>query len=231
MKIYRILLTTIIVLGLLVSKSYAQRNYAQEADDAYKYFQYYEAVGLYKKAYSKIKKNKAEKARIIYQIAESYRRTNDTKQAEIWYKKAVGVKYHDPMATLYYADMLKANEKYDDAVVAYNSYKNLVPSDTRGAEGAESCTLAQQWKDNPARYEVENMKQMNMASMDYAATYADKKFRSLIFVSARDGSTGTDYDAWTGQSFSDLYLAAQDKKGTWSSPVSVGENLMKAQLV
>lgn len=225
MKIYRIILTTIIVLGLLVSKSYAQRNYAQEADDAYKYFQFYEAVGLYKKAYSKIKKNRAEKARIIYQIAECYRWTNNTKQAEVWYKKAIGVKYPDPLATLYYADMLKTNEKYDDAVAPYNSYKNLVPSDTRGAKGAESCTLAQQWKDNPTRYEVENMKQMNTENMDYASTYADKKFRSLIFVSARDGSTGNDYDAWTGQSFSDLYLTAQDKKGTWSSPVSVGENI------
>lgn len=226
MKIYRILITTIIVAGLLVSKSYAQRNYAQEADDSYKYFQYYEAVGLYKKAYSKIKKNKAEKARIIYQIAECYRLSNNTKQAEVWYKKAVGVKYPDPLATLYYADMLKANEKYDEAVVQYNAYKNLVPSDTRGANGAESCTLAQQWKDNPTRYEVENMKQMNTVNMDYAATYADKKFRSLIFISSREGSTGNEYDAWTGQSFSDLYLTAQDKKGTWSSPINTfGENI------
>lgn len=104
---------------------------------------------MYKRAYTHIKRNKAERARIVYQIAECYRLTNDTKQAETWYKKAVSIKYPDPLATLYYADMLKVNEKYEDAVVEYNAYKDLVPTDARGAKGAESCTLAQQWRDNP----------------------------------------------------------------------------------
>jgi peptidoglycan-associated lipoprotein len=225
MKICRILFTSLIMAGLLVSNSYAQKNWAQDADNAFKYYQYYEAVGLYKKAYSKVKKNKAEKARIVYQIAECYRLTNDTKNAESWYKKAITVKYPDPLATLYYADMLKINEKYDEGIVQYNAYKDLVPTDTRGAKGAESCTLAQQWKDNPTRYEVENMKQVNTKDMDFAVTYYDKKFKQLVFTSSREGSTGKEYDAWTGQSFTDLYLTAQDKNGKWSTPVSVGENI------
>ena len=210
---------------MFFSKSFAQKNYAKEADDAYKFYQYYEAIDLYKKAYSKVKKNKAEKARIIFQIAECYRFSNDTKYAETWYKKAVNAKYPDKIAVLYYADMLKINEKYEDAIIQYNLYNTLVPSDTRGANGAESCTLSQQWKDNPTRYEVENMKVINTKSMDFAATYADKKYKSLIFTSSRDGATGSDYDAWTGQNFVDLWLIAQDKKGSWSTPISIGENI------
>ncbi len=225
MKISRILLTTFIIAGLLFTKSYAQKNWSLDADNAFKYYQYYEAVAMYKKAYSKLKKNKAEKARMVFQIAECYRLTNDTKSAETWYKKAVALKYPDQLATLYYADMLKVNEKYDEAIIQYNAYKDINTSDTRGAKGAESCTLAQQWKDNPTRYEVENMKQFNTKDMDYASTYYDKKYKSLVFVSSREGSIGKDYDAWTGQSFSDIYLTALDKKGTWSTPVSVGENI------
>ena len=228
MKICKILLTTIIIVGIVFTKSYAQKNWAQDADNSFKYYKYYEAVGLYKKAYGKVKKNKAEKARIIYQIAECYRLTNDTKQAESWYKKAVGVKYPDPLCHLYYAEMLKANEKYPEAVVEYNAYKELVPSDARGTNGAESCTLAQQWLVNPTTYEVENLKQINSKDMDYAPTFNDKKYKSLVFVSSRDGSVGKDFDAWTGQSFSDLYLTALDRKGTWSTPVSVGENVNTA---
>ncbi|MFH0866672.1 MAG: OmpA family protein [Bacteroidota bacterium] len=225
MKICRLLLTTFIVSVLLVSNSFAQKNWALDADNAFQYKQYYEAIGLYKKAYTKIKKNKAERARVIFQTAECYRLTNDTKQAEVWYKKAIGVKYPDVLTTLYYADMMKANEKYEDAIVQYNAYKELAPDDTRGTKGAESCALAQQWKDNPTRYEVENVKQFNSKDMDFATTYYDKKYKSLIFTSTREGSTGAELDFWTGQNFSDLYLTAQDKKGTWSTPSTVGENI------
>ncbi|NTW31876.1 MAG: OmpA family protein [Bacteroidetes bacterium] len=225
MKIYRIAFAALMVFSLLFSKSFAQKNFAKDADDAYKFYQYYEAIDLYKKAYAKVKKDKAEKARIVFQIAECYRMTNDTKQAEVWYKKAVSAKYSDKIAVLDYADMLKINEKYEDAIVQYNAYATLVPSDPRGAKGAESCTLSQQWKDNPSRYEVENMKALNTKEMDFSPAYADKKFKSLIFTSSREGSTGSDYDAWTGQSFTDLWLIAQDKKGSWSTPVSIGENI------
>jgi len=225
MKIYKVLLATIIIAGLLVTKTYAQKNWAQDADNAFKFYQYYDAVSLYKKAYSKVKKNKAEKARIIYQIAECYRLTNDTKQAETWYKKAIAAKYPEPLATLYYADMLKVNEKYDEGVIQYNAYKALVPTDKRGENGVESCTLSQQWKDNPTRYEVENAKQFNTKEMDFAATYYDKKYKQILFTSSRDGSIGKDLDLWTGQNFSDLWLSVQDKKGVWSTPVSAGENI------
>jgi peptidoglycan-associated lipoprotein len=228
MKIFKVILLTFIITGLFASKSYTQKNWAQDADNAFKYYQYYEAIGLYKKAYTKIKRNKAERARVVYQVAECYRLSMDTKQAETWYKKAVSIKYPDPLATLHYAEMLKVNEKYDDAVVQYNAYKELVPTDARGAKGAESCTLAQQWKDNPTRYEVENVKQLNTKDMDRAASWYTKNYKSIVFTSSREGSTGKDFDAWTGESFSDLYLTALDKKGSWSPPTSVGENINTA---
>jgi peptidoglycan-associated lipoprotein len=225
MKIYRILLTTIIITGLLATKTYAQKNWAQDADNAFKTYQYYDAVGLYKKAYSKVKKNKAEKARIVFQVAECYKLTADNKQAETYYKKAIAARYTEPIVHLYYADMMKVNEKYDEALIEYNTYKELAPKDKRGADGVESCTLAQQWKDNPTRYEVDNVKQFNSKDMDFAATYYDKKYKQILFTSSRDGSVGKDLDLWTGQNFSDLWLTVQDKKGSWNTPGSVGENI------
>jgi peptidoglycan-associated lipoprotein len=224
MKLCKILLSFLILAGLTgFNIANAQKNVAQDADNAFTYQQYYEAVGMYKKALTKVKKNKAEKARITFQIAECYRMNNDLKQSEVWYKKSIAVKYPDALATLYYADALKANEKYPEAIIQYDAYKALVPADERGAKGSESCTLAQQWKDNPTRYEVENVKQFNGKDADFAASYADKKFKSLIFTSNRDGSTGKELDAWTGLSFMDLYLVAQDRKGAWSTPSVIPE--------
>lgn len=224
MKICKILLSLLMLAGLFgLSNANAQKNYALTADNAFKYQQYFEAIDMYKKALTKVKKDKAEKARITYQIAECYRMSNDVKQSEVWYKKAIAVKYTEPLAVLYYADALKANEKYPEAIIQYDAYKALAPSDERGAKGSEACVIAQQWRDNPTRYEVENVKQINGKDADFASTYADRKYKSLIFTSNREGSTGKELDAWTGLSFMDLYLVVQDRKGTWSTPSALPE--------
>ncbi|HVA98762.1 MAG TPA: hypothetical protein VNG53_07705, partial [Bacteroidia bacterium] len=198
----------------------AQKNFAKDADMAFKGQQYFNAIELYKKAYAKTKK-KDEKARIIFQTAECYRNINDTKQAESWYQKAIKAKYPNPIATLYLADMKKINGKYDEALTEYKNYKALVPSDPRGEDGAKSCELAQKWKDNPTRYDVEDMTQINTRDDDFAATYGDRKHRSLIFTSSRPGAMGDKTDLNTGQTYTDLYETTVDKNGKWSTPVSL----------
>ncbi|MFH0896177.1 MAG: OmpA family protein, partial [Bacteroidota bacterium] len=222
MKLSRIVAVVFFSLVFALNAS-AQRNWSAEADEAFELQQFALAIDRYKVAITKIKKNKPEKARLTYRIAECYRYMNDPKQQEIWYKKAIGQKHDDPLAVLYYANALKVNEKYPEAIIQYNVYKTSVPSDPRGENGAKSCELAQKWKDNPTRYVVENMKQFNSKEMDFSPTYADKKYKSLIFTSAREGAMGGDLDEGTGQQFTDLFLVTQDKKGKWSTPVILPE--------
>ena len=50
-----------------------RRNPAKSADEAFARQQYSVAIEKYKKAYKKVKKNKEEKNRISYQMAECYR--------------------------------------------------------------------------------------------------------------------------------------------------------------
>jgi len=70
------------LLGILFSfTGIAQNRLTQNADDAFKNQRYTIAIAKYKKAYSKVKKNKAEKNRIWFQIAECYRLTNDVKKS------------------------------------------------------------------------------------------------------------------------------------------------------
>jgi len=223
MKLLKLFIVALIVIGSTINKVEAQRNYAQEADQAFELKQYFEAITLYKKAYTKIKKNKAEKARIITRTADCYRLLMDTKQAEAWYKKVIKLKDVDPVNFLYYADALKSNEKYPDAVIQYDAYKALVPADVRGSNGSESCVLAQKWKDNPTRYEVENFKIINTKDLDMQCNYADKKFKTLYFASSREGSAGNEIDATTGLGYTDIFSTTQDKKGTWSTPIPLPE--------
>lgn len=214
---------TLIVALITFSGVHAQRNFTEEGDSKFALQQYYDAIPLYKKAYSKVKGNRMERARILYNIAYSYRMINDMKNAESTFKRVIAAKYPEPKSYLYYADALKINEKYAEAAIQYAEYKKLVPEDPRADIGIESCTLALQWRDNPTRYEIENNRKMNNKANDFAPSYADRKYRSIVFTTSREGVTGRGTDAWTGQSFTDLFIIELDRRGNWGTPVPLDD--------
>ena len=170
MRITKFLIVAIIA-GLFSTNAIAQKDHLAVADQAFEGQEYYKAITLLKKAYSK-EKDKANKAEIIFKTAECYRFVNDSKQAETWYRKALKIKYPENNVQLYYANALKANGKFEDAIVEYEKYSELVPDDPRGKNGAEACALAQKWVDNPSRYVVENAVQLNGKQMDFSPSYA-----------------------------------------------------------
>ena len=113
------LLTLVLCLGLT---TFAQKNYKQDADMAFSGNKYYQAIDLYKKAYTK-EKSKEVKAEILFKIGESYRLKEDGTQAAVWYNKAITAKYPDPLAIYYVANIFKSQGRYEDAIVEYNKYK------------------------------------------------------------------------------------------------------------
>ncbi len=198
----------------------AQRNPTKSADDAFSKQQYSVAIDKYKKAYTKVKKNKEEKNRITAQLAVCYRMTGNYKRAEAAYKRLVanGWDRKQPEILLWYAEMLKINGKYDEAVEQYNAYALRAPNDPRGKQGAEVTKKIPEWIENPSKYEVTNVKDINSREADFAPAFGNSNFNELVFTSTREGSTGKEEDKWTGQSFSDLWMAKIDRKGEWSTP-------------
>ena len=204
----------------------AQNKYSRAADAAYADQMFLLALQKYQKAYSKVKNNKAERDRISFRIAECYRMMNNTKKAEASYKRLVNnVKYvkDDPKILLYYADMLKVNGNYEEAIKQYQAYLAMVPNDPKATLGVETCALAKEWIANPTKYGVKWEKLLNTKEDDFAASYADKKYGSILFTSDRNGAKGRDVDNWTGLGFSDLFLSRIDRKGDWSKPVLADE--------
>ena len=88
---------------LLVFSATAQTDYLVQANNVFAQERYYEAIDIYKKAYTQTKE-KSDKSYVIFQIAECYRLADNTKQAEVWYSKAVKASYSDPIAILYLAE-------------------------------------------------------------------------------------------------------------------------------
>jgi peptidoglycan-associated lipoprotein len=216
MKIYKFVASALICLLTIVSVS-AQKGSVAAGDAAFSKGDYYDAVPLYKKAFSK-EKNKTKRAEIIFKTAEAYRKVNDFKNQEVWYAKAIKAGYKEPIAILYLADAIKFNGKYDEAIVQYNAYKKAAPDDPRGDAGVASSEQAQKWKDKPMRYKVEDLSPLNTKYNDFGAAYSNKDHRAVIFTSSRAESIGKNPDGGTGEKFQDLFEANVDKKGKWSSP-------------
>ncbi|MEZ5147959.1 MAG: tetratricopeptide repeat protein [Bacteroidales bacterium] len=133
----------VILFTLFISTiALAQRDLSEMADRDFEDQKYSVAIDLYKKAYSKTK-DRDEKNRIRFQMAECYRLMNETNRAEVYYKSLVRTDYFkkEPIVLFYYAEMLKSNQNYDEAIPIYEQYIKLRPNDPRGPDGLKSCKL------------------------------------------------------------------------------------------
>ncbi len=219
MRMFKYLLLLAIA-AFLSGSVLAQKDF-ERGEDAFKINEYYKAIDFYKKAFLKNADNRPKQAEITFKIAECYRKLNLSPEAELWYKKAIMVKYPDPVTVLYYGDMLKMNAKYDDAMVEYKKYQGLVPDDPRGKIGVESTELVQKWKDKPTRYEVEDMAFFNSKDADYTPVFAKKDYKEVYFTSTREGTSGANFNYVSGQNFADIFSTSTDRKGVWSVPVPI----------
>ncbi len=199
----------------------AQGKQAEEADDAFRKGFFFNAIELYKKAYTTEKKA-SEKAVLIFKVAEAYRALGDAANAEVWYEKANKAQYPDPITYYYIGEALKEQGKYAEAIAAYNKYKEKNPGDTRADASLASCQQAQAWKDAPTRYKVDPEVLLNSPQYDFCATFSDKRNSDVVFVSSRPAATGTETDGIAGESFTDLFASSRDKLGKWSEPVRLG---------
>lgn len=202
------------ILLVLSFSGFAQKA-LQKADAAFEQHQYFSAINLYKQVYSSAPEDK--KALILYRSGYASQEINDYKGAETYYNKAIAAKFDDPIVYMKLAEVLKSQQRYDDAIVEYKNYKSKGGNAKKADLGVKSCELSQQWADNPLRYKVENMSMINSKERDYSPAFSDKKYQTLIFTSNRPGSLG-DQDATTGNYKSDIYETKVDKNGKWSTP-------------
>ncbi len=212
---------------LLPFVSFAQKKSpAHAADELFARQQYYAAIDKYKKAFTKIKNNREERNRITYRLADCYYYTENYRRAEGAYRKLVrfGWAKNHPEVLLHLADVLKIDGKYDEAIAQYKAYAERVPDDPRGKLGAQSAALIQKWINNPSKYKVTNVKKLNSRAADFAPAFLSDNYNELVFTSTREGVTGKAIDKWTGQNFSDFFVARQDRKGEWSTPVLLDKN-------
>jgi peptidoglycan-associated lipoprotein len=213
-NITKLTLAAVAVLTFCVS-GFSQKA-LKKADEAFETKQYYLAAQLYKTAYTSV--DKAKRGIVLYRSGLCSQRINDYRAAEAYFNKSIAAGYDDPNVYLQLAEILKNLQKYPEAIVEFKNYKSKGGNAKKADLGVKSCELAQQWMDNPMRYKTENISLVNSKYRDYAPAFSDKKYKTIVISSNREGSLGSQ-DAITGYPKGDLWESKLDKNGKWSTPV------------
>lgn len=186
---------------------------AQKAFDLKKYNT---AATLFQKLYSRVKEEE-QKQKMLFMIAESYRKSNNFKKAIGWFEQLINAKYPDPKIIYSYGLLLKNFERYDDAARQFYDYLFEVPADSDGEREMRNCNIVQTWKANPKKFNVKNIEELNTTLSDYSPFYANKK---LVWASSRPESTGNEIFEWTGQKCSDFFESKKENNA-WSKPANL----------
>jgi outer membrane protein OmpA-like peptidoglycan-associated protein/tetratricopeptide (TPR) repeat protein len=182
-----------ISLLLAVTAGIAQNKDTKSAD---KLFNSYEYINASKEYLKLDEKGKADQY-VYKQLGDCYYNIFNAVEAEKWYAKAIAVKEQDAETYFRYAQMLKANKKYNEAKGAMDKFASLAPNDER-AKASDNASLSDLQRDSK-NWEVKTVG-INSKYSEFGAYLKEDK---VYFASARNKARKT-YD-WNDQPFLDLY--------------------------
>ncbi|HSL86143.1 MAG TPA: OmpA family protein [Bacteroidales bacterium] len=216
------LLFIILLFLIVIPDSFSQKRRSDRAYESFNAGEYYQAIDHFKSAYSRTNRNdRAARAELVFMIAESYRLTNDPRNAETWYRQSVRSPLSSPEAQYWLAEQMKKNGKYQQAIDEFRKYKQVAPNDPKADVGIRSCELADEWMRNPEAYSVEELRDINSRASDFGPAFARDDAGLLYFTSSRDNATGNKTHGATGQGFTDIFETRLDKNSKWSTPIPV----------
>ncbi|RRJ91673.1 OmpA family protein [Flavobacterium macacae] len=203
-----------ITLSLLAGMSLAAQNKdTEKADKLFLRFEYVDAAAEYQKLVDSGKSD----AYVYRQLADSYYNVYNSKEAIKWYAKATE-STQDSETYFKYAQMLKAEGKYEEANVQMKKFAGLAPNDQRSVEFMKDPNYLPKLKSQTKLFD-EVALGINSGSSDFGAVLTDDN--TIYFASSRNKSRKT--YGWNEEPFLDLYTATYNANGTFSEPVAVSE--------
>lgn len=214
-------LCLLLLIGLTFSCTVSKRY--RSAMTSFEIGEYTKSIASFRKVYVQTK-DRQKKAEIQFKIAEAYYKIGQYRSAEGYYKSALLRNAGGAIIWLHYAEVLRANGKYDEAIKNYKAYLDSVPKDEMALNGIESSLKTIQWLKTPARYKIDNIKEINSISNDFAAAYAGVHDNEIFFTSSRKGATGKKKSAITGEYNADIFRSSYNlQKNRWDKPQLVDE--------
>ena len=202
----------IAVAFVIGSGLWAQNKDTEKADKLYNRFEYVDAAQEYMRL---VDNGKADNY-VYLQLADTYYNMFNTADAAKWYAKATEQK-QDAEIYYRYAQMLKANGKYEESNKQMKKFAEMVPSDQRAMAFNENPNYIPRLLDKTKLYDVK-ASDLSSDKSDFAAVLYDK---TVWFTSARNGAR-KEY-GWTEEPFLDIYKADYNDDGTITNATTVSE--------
>jgi outer membrane protein OmpA-like peptidoglycan-associated protein/tetratricopeptide (TPR) repeat protein len=190
----------------------AQNKDTKSADKLFNRFEYVDAA----KEYLKLVDNGKATDYVYKQLADSYYNVFNSKEAAKWYAKATEMT-QDAETYYRYAQMLKANGKYEEANKQMQKFATAAPTDSRAKAFKDNPNYIPKLIDKSKLYNV-NPSDISSDKSDFGAVLYDN---SLYFASARNGARKT--YGWTDEPYLDIYKADYNADGTITNPMTVTE--------
>ena len=195
-----------IVLLLFVScLAHAQQAKLNKAEKEFDSFAYVDAIEVYEK----ILQNGYQSAELYEKLGNSYYLNGETEKAAQCYKALIAYNTEiDPEIYFKYSHCLKALGQYDEANKMMSIYYDKT-SNSSSKKDLDSYLL--DIKNNSKDYLIKPTA-INTAFSDYGPYYYENK---IYFTSAIDtGAVRKKTHEWTGQNFTDIYVANVNKDTT-----------------
>ena len=193
---------------LLTCGAEAQKSYVRMGDMYFKQFDFKTALQYYARA---VKKDSSD-VHVRQNIADSYRHMNDWVNAEPWYAKLAQDQTVSPLNKMYYAEALRANQKYGDAKVAYKNYMAAAPSDNSVKDRIAGVDKVSELAKDKGLYSIENLP-INTSHSDFGPSFYTNG--QIFFCSNRQpvGKGMAIKDDWTDANFLQMYVGKPDANG------------------
>ncbi|MBD3584115.1 cell envelope biogenesis protein OmpA, partial [Flavobacterium sp. D33] len=152
---------------------------------------------------------------VYRQLAESYYNVFNSKEAVRWYARAVEGQ-QDAETYFRYAQMLKAEGKYEEANRQMAKFAQLSPNDDRAKEYRADPNYLPKLRAQAKLFDDKALA-INSDKSDFGAVLSNDNH--LYFASARNKARKT--YGWNEEPFLDLYSAVMNADGTFAEPTPV----------
>nr|WP_315197500.1 OmpA family protein [uncultured Flavobacterium sp.] len=211
--------TYFIVFIISMMNIYSQKSSLAKGDKEYGQFAYVDAIKTYERIFEKGYKS----ADMLEKLGNSYYFKGDLQNAAKWYGELHSLT-PDLTPEIYYryAQSLKAIKDYDNAGLMMAKLSKMNANDQRAKLAVDQKDYLAVIKKNSGRYSMEDS-EINTEFSDYGTSFFGDK---IVFSSARtNGKVYQRKDSWTGEGFTNLFMASKNDDGRLSTVERFSDNI------
>lgn len=178
----------------------------KKADRLFDRWEYYRAAQLYER---EVKKR--PNADVSYKLGMCYMKMHKYREAKTAFDKVGSYgTYHNPEFYLNYGRILVNNERFNEAMIAFDKYTSMNGQNMIGEFYSSAIDIAMEDHKWDEPIQIDNMTKVNSKTSDFCPViFGD----GIVFTSSRKTPGHTMIDPWTGDYYLDLYYAEKSSAG------------------